>query len=64
MQKWISIACATILFVASLCGVLLVLFHPRGYTAWMVITSTVCVLAGSYWICSELAEWEETRIEG
>lgn len=65
MQKWISIACAVILFVASLCGVLLVLFHPRGYTAWMFITSTVCVLAGSYWICTELAEWtEETRTTG
>lgn len=65
MQKWISIACATILFVAALGGVLFVLFHPTGYTTWMVVTATACVLAGSYWICSDLAEWtDETRATG
>jgi hypothetical protein len=62
MQKWISIACASILFVAAVCGVLFVLFHPTGFRAWMFVTATACVLAGSYWICSDLAEWtEETR---
>jgi hypothetical protein len=65
MQKWISIACASMLFIVALCGVLFVLFHPTGFRTWMLITATIFVLVGSYWICSDLAEWtEETRTTG
>jgi hypothetical protein len=65
MQRWISLACASLLFLTSLCGVLFVLFHPTGFRGWMFITATAFVLVGSYWTCAELAELtEETRTTG
>jgi hypothetical protein len=68
-QKWISLACASMVFIAALGGVLFVLFHPlfhpSGLRTWMLVTATACVLAGSYWICSDLAKGtEETRATG
>jgi putative flippase GtrA len=64
-QKWLSLACASVLFVAALCSVVLAFCHPTGPRAWVFIIATVCVLAGSYWICSDLAELtDETRATG
>jgi hypothetical protein len=65
MQKWISIACASLLLAASLGGVLFGLLHATGLRSWMVMVATLCVLAGSYWVCIDLAAWtEDTRTTG
>jgi hypothetical protein len=60
MRKWICVACACALLLASMGGAYVVLFQTTGSSrAWMFIAATVSAFLGSYWICLELADWTE-----